>query len=923
MAEETEAAGFVLDTSGIEQGNYTENFEYNGFTIAADETHIVSVSDGAGKLGDIFYTNKICLGGTGTIDYRNIKFETEKSATVIVHARASSATESRYLGVGTYNETRKRFEDVGKVIVEPWLDSYQISLLDAGTYYIYSKNSGININYVEVSYAPVQAEVKKESYDIPEEAPDFKEGDLYVSVNGRASAAGTFENPMNLATALEKIPAGNTIWMFGGYYYMDDLYGSKLLVEPENSGSENAYKKISSINGRRVVLDFDGSIEHHSNKGFVLAGDYWHVYDIDICNAGSQGMLICGNNNIVELCKFYSNGDSGLQISRYNSSQETIETWPSNNLVLNCTSYDNFDTITIGENADGFAPKLTCGEGNVFDGCISYCNSDDGWDMFCKDETGSIGSVTLKNCVTFANGIFTDGTPSDGNKNGYKLGGRGHASPHIVENCLAFDNVKKGFDDNNNGGAISLKNCTSVDNLRNYSCNRASVDATYDNLVSFSREILEADSLQGTISHMIRAHQRTGYTWIENWYCTEGWGNSYYGNEKDDYTISENDFVNVTVPKDDNGNYSLDYHEFFRNSDGSINLDGLYEIKESSPLYTAGSNGDYIGANFSKGANTSEKHMVTVETVGNGTVTVSVPRVADGANVILDAVAGEGYEFAGWEVVSGDVEIIHNEFIMPESDVQIKAVFAEISPENPVKFFVDRMYTVALGREADEAGVDNWVAALNAGTHDGAGIAAEFILGDEFALRGLSDEQYVDTLYRTFFNREADADGKALWLAVLSAGQTREYVLSNFVNLDEFTMLCAEYGIERGVMLTDGVAAKPGISQFVKRMYTIALGREAENDGLYNNVLALVVGALTAEDVAKNFFTSEEYTTKGKDDLAYVADLYMAFMNREADATGLSFWVDTIAVGMSRDAVLSEFAASAEFKAIAASYGLN
>ncbi len=245
------------------------------------------------------------------------------------------------------------------------------------------------------------------------------------------------------------------------------------------------------------------------------------------------------------------------------------------------------------------------------------------------------------------------------------------------------------------------------------------------------------------------------------------------------------------------------------------------------------------------------------------------------------------------------------------------------TPTNTVEDFVKRMYTVALGRDAEEAGVNNWVAALNVGTHDGAGIAEEFVLGDEFVMRGLSDEQYVDTLYQTFFNRAADEGGKELWLAVLASGQSRGYVLSNFVNLAEFTMLCETYGIERGVMLESGVAVNPGIPQFVKRMYTIVLGRDAENDGLYNNTLALVVGSVTTEDVAKNFFTSEEYTIKGKDDAAYVTDLYAAFMNREADATGLAFWTETIAVGMSRDEVLSEFAKSEEFKAIAASYGLQ
>ncbi len=245
-------------------------------------------------------------------------------------------------------------------------------------------------------------------------------------------------------------------------------------------------------------------------------------------------------------------------------------------------------------------------------------------------------------------------------------------------------------------------------------------------------------------------------------------------------------------------------------------------------------------------------------------------------------------------------------------------------PDDPVEAFVKRMYTVALNREADEAGVTNWVAALNAGTHDGAGIAEEFVLGEEFAMRGLTDEQYVDTLYRTVFGREADAEGKELWLAVLASGQTRAYVLSNFVNLAEFTILCDLCGIERGVMLSDGTAVNPRIPQFVERMYTVVLGRDAENEGLYNNVLALVVGALTAEDVAKNFFTSGEYLIKNKDTESHVTDLYAAFMGREADADGLKFWVSCIEqYGMTRDAVLSEFATSAEFKTIAASYGLQ
>lgn len=62
---------------------------------------------------------------------------------------------------------------------------------------------------------------------------------------------------------------------------------------------------------------------------------------------------------------------------------------------------------------------------------------------------------------------------------------------------------------------------------------------------------------------------------------------------------------------------------------------------------------------------------------------------------------------------------------------------------------------------------------------------------------------------------------------------------------------------------------------------------------------------------------------KNTNDATYVSDLYNVFMNRAADADGLSFWVNTMAIGMSRNDVLSEFAKSAEFRAIAASYGLE
>ncbi len=248
---------------------------------------------------------------------------------------------------------------------------------------------------------------------------------------------------------------------------------------------------------------------------------------------------------------------------------------------------------------------------------------------------------------------------------------------------------------------------------------------------------------------------------------------------------------------------------------------------------------------------------------------------------------------------------------------------AEVYYAGNLKNFVDRMYTVALGRDYDAVGLNVWVRQLIEETHDGAGLAREFVLGEEFALRNLSDEQYVDTLYATFFNREADATGKELWLATLASGASREYVLSNFVNLDEFTLLCADYEINRGVMFADGNVAAPGLPQFVSRLYEEVMGRGADSEGLCNWTVALATKAITAEEAAANFFMSQEYELKNVDSTTFVTDCYSVFMDREADEAGLAFWVACLdEQGVSRQWVISEFAKSAEFKEIAAKYGL-
>ena len=116
-----------------------------------------------------------------------------------------------------------------------------------------------------------------------------------------------------------------------------------------------------------------------------------------------------------------------------------------------------------------------------------------------------------------------------------------------------------------------------------------------------------------------------------------------------------------------------------------------------------------------------------------------------------------------------------------------------------IERFVTRFYTICLGRPADQKGHWGWVKQLQQKNLNGAQIAEAFFFSEEFVNKNVSDEVYIATLYRTILGREADVEGLAGWVGQLQSSQmTRREILGAFIESDEFTRLCAGYGIERG-----------------------------------------------------------------------------------------------------------------------------
>ncbi len=357
--------------------------------------------------------------------------------------------------------------------------------------------------------------------------------------------------------------SGDTLLFKGGQY---DL--TKQITIVQTSGTSEKRNYIGACAGEEVILDFRK--EAYGAIGIKFSTNYCHFANITIRYAGKNGLYVGGSNNLVENCKVYGNGDTGVQLKGGGS-----------NTVKNCDSFQNFDyeSTPIGGNADGFCDKqYTSTSGNIFIGCRAWENSDDGWDFFQHISGGN--PTQIKESWCFNNGpsqyemtnhprYETDKTYLDkyktsegkiiitngGNGNGFKIGGEGTKHNVILTNCVSFNNKVKGFDQNNNGGEMQVYNCTSYANKgNNYGLgnNGKGASLTIMNCVSAPQSVSNS-FLTGTIAQ------------------TNNWNASLI--------VTDADFQSVDL------NRAYDS----RNADGSLtDMGGLFRLNSNSKLIDKG-----------------------------------------------------------------------------------------------------------------------------------------------------------------------------------------------------------------------------------------------------------------------------------------------------------------------------------------------
>lgn len=392
---------------------------------------------------------------------------------------------------------------------------------------------------------------------------------IYVSPDGRSYGSGAKDDPVDIYTAVKSAAPGRTILLKGGTYALDKT----VIVERGVNGTADAkiYMIADPEAATRPVLDFQGRC-----AGMILAGDYWYFQGFDVTRSANaqKGIQVSGSYNTVDNVMTYRNGNTGLQISRYKST-DNWEDWPSHNLILNCTSYLNADAGY--EDADGFAAKLTVADGNVFDGCIAAYNADDGWDLFAKVETGAIGQVTIQNSVAFKNGYVLDANGQEvdaGNGNGFKMGGSSISGRHILRNSVSFGNKAKGID-SNSCPDIQVYASTSYNN-ESYNVALYTNDAK--NTAFIAQGILSFKDSANAAEELIAEQFKPKGTQETSAY--ENAANYYWGGEN--ATNSEGIAAAADWFRNLDMNSAI-HGGIHRNANGIINMNGFLEVTGKVP----------------------------------------------------------------------------------------------------------------------------------------------------------------------------------------------------------------------------------------------------------------------------------------------------------------------------------------------------
>lgn len=228
---------------------------------------------------------------------------------------------------------------------------------------------------------------------------------------------------------------------------------------------------------------------------------------------------------------------------------------------------------------------------------------------------------------------------------------------------------------------------------------------------------------------------------------------------------------------------------------------------------------------------------------------------------------------------------------------------------------VTRFYQYVLNRLPDQEGEKALLDALK--TTDITLIANSFVSAAADEIGETSNEQFVTGLYVYGLKRSADDAGLNNWITELENGMSRGEVLLAFINseeaggdswIDELSNAYDNFDYSKWLEFeSDGLKNETVVARF----YQFVLGREADEEGKSAYLTALEKENVQA--VAADFIENANAETGSLSNTDFVKALYTNGLEREADASGLEYWVNELETGvLTRSNVLVAFIYSEE-----------
>jgi Protein of unknown function (DUF1566)/Domain of unknown function (DUF4214) len=237
---------------------------------------------------------------------------------------------------------------------------------------------------------------------------------------------------------------------------------------------------------------------------------------------------------------------------------------------------------------------------------------------------------------------------------------------------------------------------------------------------------------------------------------------------------------------------------------------------------------------------------------------------------------------------------------------------------------VEQYYAAVLRRASDAGGKAFWISEADRLCALGVDpkevfflLANVFFNSPEYLAFNRDNMSFVTDNYVAFFGRQPDVGGLNYWIGQIVAGLPRNIVMSSFLFSPEFTATM------NGVFPGRTARAE---TYLTLNLYGGLFRRLADSPGYLNwdgqfrtaqcNGSPTAAVRATIDAVSSQFLASPEYAARAATHSQYVQDLYYALLQRGGDLPGFNFWVTQLTGGIqSREQVRQQFLMSPEMQA--------